>query len=150
MVPSVQAGACAEGRSPPRPATLPCFCTSAWCLEAGCSTLEEDFCPWSGGCGTRAAKDSPLSSQRCWESRLCSPQCPHESEVLFSSLVDISGSMGVRLPRGRQRRRGRLRHGRHSPWVHPKPLHASVVQEPEKQHRVPARPGDGVRARSGP
>ena len=49
MVPSVQAGACAEGRSPPRPATLPCFCASAWHLEAGCSTLEEDFCPWWGG-----------------------------------------------------------------------------------------------------
>ena len=51
VVPSVQSGACAEGRSPPWPATPPCFCASAQRLEVGCWTLEEDFCPQGGGLG---------------------------------------------------------------------------------------------------
>ena len=131
---------------------------------AGHSTLFLRLCPAPGsgmldpgggllspgrGAGARAVKDSPLPSQRCWESRLCSPPCPHESEVLFNSLVDISGSRGVRLPGGWQRRRGRLRHGHRSPRVHPEPLHASVVQEHKKQPRN--QPGEAsVRARPGP
>lgn len=131
---------------------------------AGHSTLFLRLCPAPGsgmldpgggllspgrGAGARAVKDSPLPSQRCWESRLCSPPCPHESEVLFNSLVDISGSRGVRLPGGWQRRRGRLRHSHRSPRVHPEPLHASVVQEHKKQPRN--QPGEAsVRARPGP
>ena len=88
--------------------------------------------------------------QQCCEAQFCPASCPCETEVLFSSLVDISGSVGVRLRgrepeggcgmaearpvgiqtcwvnvKGRERELIRSR----SPWMYPKSLHISVAQE---------------------